>query len=475
MPAGFVAEVSAAVQWAAAELQHETAATPRHTWLRHLGKILVTISSTCFGLQKQLVSEPGYLQMLLPAARLAWMLLEAEQQADSSSSSSGGGSSGARHGEDAAPSSQQQQMQMQPVDGMPGTVLEFLQVYGVALYTGLPDARRPVIKQLCSSEEVLQLLLAYTALSVGAAHKLMAATAPKAASRHSSSSSRSSSSSSKRGRSHSSTAAAAAAAADIPASHLDLLASVSPPLHKQISRQHARNPAAEDYGSFQRGNVKQAHLTARLVLMGFLSVLKLPIELPTTPGVTAAGRKHNSGSSSLSYASSSIHTAASETVIPREQQLLLPLLLTLIEYMQLMPEPQQGVVAPAMQLILAFLKQSGLKSPPQLPGCTEGSSSTAAAAAASTAAPVMNAALADGLTAPVLLQLGPVALQYLRNAAAGATPEAVVHEAIMMGGSVADGGSPDGYIVIGNLAFLVMEILAAGTIETDCELLMYCA
>jgi hypothetical protein len=456
MPAGFGGEVSAAVQWAAPQLQHEPAATPRHTWLRQLGKMLMAVSSIIFGLQGQLRTQPGYWQMMLPAAQLAWMLLEAEQQAAAAGSSSSS-DAGAAHGKGAAPSSRaQKQQQQRLIDGVPGAVLEFLQVFGVAVYTGLPRAPQPLVEQLCSSEEVMQLLLAFTALSVGAAHKLVAATTPKAASR------RSSSSSSKRqgGGKHSSTAAAAAAG-EVPASHLDLLAALSSPLHKQISRQYARNPNAGDYGSFKSDSVEQAQHRAVLVLNGLYSVFKLREELLDGGDVGAtlleAMGEDGSSSSSSSIASSSFHAAVGGTVVPREQQLLMPLLLTLVDYMQLMPGTGQGVVPLAMQLFSQAGKQAGLKAPVILPGGT-----AAAAAAASTIGAVSEAALIDGLTAPVLLQLGPVALQYLRDAAAaGANPQASALEALM-GGSAAAAGPQEAFVVTGCLAVTVMEILATG-------------
>jgi hypothetical protein len=478
-PAGFVAQVSSAVQWAAAELQKEAAATPRHTWLRHLGKILLAASSICFGLQDDLRSQPGYWQMLLPAGQLAWMLLEAEQQAAAAESSSGG-SIGARRGGDIALPSQQlkQQMQMQPVDGVPGAVLEFLQVYGVAVYTGLPRAQKPVIEQLCSSAEVFQLLLAFTALSVGAAHKLIAAAAPKAASRHSSSSS--SSSSTMHRSKHSSTAAAAAGN---PASHLDLLAAVSPPLHKLISRQHARTHTAGDYGSFKRDSAEQAQHYARLVAPGIYTLYKLRDEFIRGGDVvtsllaavaadhaafTAISNNDNGGSSAFS----STRASAGDTAVPRQEQLLLPLLLTMMEYTQLMPEPRHGVIPSGVQLLTHIFTQQGPNSPLQLLDGTEASSSSAAAAeegeeeAAATVATVAAAsvaALADGLTAPLLLQLGPLALQYLRDAAAAATPGAAALEAALTRGSAAAAADQKSVSVVSRcLAGMVIKILAHG-------------
>jgi hypothetical protein len=240
--AGFVAEVAAAVQWAVTELQRPPVGTLWHTYTRGLGKDLLGLAGPIYGLQEVLSSEPGYVQLVLPSAQLAWRLLQYEQQAEAASAAGGSGSAGARRNArpSAANQQQQQQQRLQPMQGMPGAMLEFTRAFGMAFYSGLLDKLLPAVDQLCSSDEVMQLLLVFTALSVGAARKRVAADAPKDRYRRSSSSKRSSS--------RSDTAAAGLAPlapADVPASHLQLLAALSPPMRKQINRQTRTAQAQE--------------------------------------------------------------------------------------------------------------------------------------------------------------------------------------------------------------------------------------
>jgi hypothetical protein len=457
LPAGYVAEVSAAVQWAAAELQHESAATPRHTWLRCFSKTLIALCGICLH-SEQLRSQPGYSQMLLPAGQLAYMLLEAEQQAAAvaaGSSSSSKGSTSTRHGGDVSSASQQQQPHMQPIDGVPGMVLEFLNTFGIAIYAGIPHRPLAVNMQLFCSEEVLQLLLAFTAVSVGAAHKMAAADTSRAARRRSSSSS-----SSKRGGQHSSaTTAAAAAAADIPASHLDLLAAVSSALHKQLSRQYAFHPAAEDYGSFKLASTELREDHAGLVMKGLYCVLgtRGKMQEDDYAAKLAALMEQQDSSSSSSSSSSGGSSAAllgsliagfPSTVLPREQELLLPLLLTLVEHTTLFPAPNQGVLPVALSLVAEIMSQSSLDSLQVVPSD---------ASMGSLDANEVAAALPDGLTAAVLLQLGPVVLQYLRDAAAATTGVPAVMEALL--GSKAAGDAEDASIAAGLFATITNEDL----------------
>jgi hypothetical protein len=441
--AGFVGEVATAVLWAVAELQRQPAGTLWHTYTRSLGKDLLALSNTIVGLQEWLSTEPGYVQLMLPSAQLAWLLLQYEQQAaEAAGGSSSGGSAGARHSarSSAATQQQQQQQRLRLMPGMPGAVLKFTHAFGIALYTGLPRTLSPAADQLCSSDEVVQLLLLFTALSVGAAHKRVAAAANKDR--------RSSSSSSKRSSSRSGTAAASAApaAADVPASHLELLAALSPPMRKQVSSQYKDTLRAEDYGSFNTDTVTGAERQADLVLNGLLVVLRWRQQLLNGVSPAAeiaealAGGSSSSNGSGGNASNRTALLAARTTVVLHEQQLLPPLVQTLAEYMLLLPAPSHGVVPHAMQVIAAIIESAGTwqeRAHTQLAASSTDTAAAAAAAALAAGPALSGRALADGLAAPVLLQLGPVVLQYLGGAAAAAATAAAATEQAMLGTSSA--------------------------------------
>jgi hypothetical protein len=187
----------------------------------------------CFGLHSLLYDKPSFQQLVLPSAQLAWMLLQYEQQAVEAEQSSSSSSS-SRNASLSKP-------QLARLGGTPGAVLEFIHGFGHVVFVGLSTFLAPSADHLLESDEVAQLLLAFTALTVGAAHKKLAAdaAADRSASRQAGqrSSSSSGKSSSSRGRSTAAAAAAAAAAlaapagGGVPASHLQLLAALSPPLH----------------------------------------------------------------------------------------------------------------------------------------------------------------------------------------------------------------------------------------------------
>jgi hypothetical protein len=240
------------------------------------------------------------------------------------------------------------------------------------------------------------------------------------------------------------------AAADIPASHLDLLAAVSPPLYKQISRQYARNRIAEDYGSFEYSSIEHVQVFGSLQLHGLCRVFDVREQLMRASfaeaGSAAASADISSSSSSSGSSSSSSSAAgpsrAVPTLVPRQQQLLPPLLLTLAEFALLLPDLNMAVV-PLVMLPIAQGMQH----------LTHGTPCNQAALEAKV----------DALTAPVLLQLGPVVLQYVRKGAAAAAAAGVQHSTW---GRAADNG--DLSSAAGCLAFAAVNILRTGVTCTPC-------
>jgi hypothetical protein len=89
-------------------------------------------------------------------------------------------------------------------------------------------------------------------------------------------------------------------------------------------------------------------------------------------------------------------------VVPRELQLLLPLLLTVIEAMLLLPQRSHNIIPWGLQLATHIMSTAEL--------------ADGAAPAKITA----TAAHTDALVGPVLLQLGPAVMQYIRQANAAA-------------------------------------------------------
>jgi hypothetical protein len=212
-------------------------------------------------------------------------------------------------------------------------------------------------------------------------------------------------------------------------------------------------PGASDYGSFNMDSVEQAENRAVLVINGLAAVLSMRGDLLHDKSSTAAARAAAMAASSSSSAGGSSSPPAGATVVPHEQQLLLSLLLTVAEYMLLLPAPSQGVLPSAMQLLARIVKQSSAQR-----FCAVGSSGAAAATAAD------DLALADALVVPVLLQVGPAVLRYVRDAnAAGAGAAAAVGQAML--GRHAAGCSSDAEDVStasGCLAMIALEVLEAG-------------
>jgi hypothetical protein len=101
--------------------------------------------------------------------------------------------------------------------------------------------------------------------------------------------------------------------------------------------------------------------------------------------------------------------------VPRELQLLLQLLLTIIEAVLLLPQRSHNILPWGLQLATRVMKTARLAVPSSV--ADRSTSATTTATAAHT----------DALVGPVLLQLGPAVMQYTReaNAAAAAPPPAV--------------------------------------------------
>jgi hypothetical protein len=241
---------------------------------------------------------------------------------------------------------------------------------------------------------------------------------------------------------------------DVPAGHLDLLTAVSPPLRNQVSSRCGNSPAAGDYGIFNEATVERVEHMAVLVLHGLTSVLLLRerLVMGASPAAAVADVFRVYGRSiSISSVAGNPTAAAGMTVVPREQRLLLPLVLTLVEYMLLLPAPIQSVVPPAMRLVVLLLSQSG-----------EGKMHVPTASRMNAAAAAADTALADPLVAPVLLQLGPAVLQYLREAAAPAAGPSALERAIR---NTSMSNTPDPQELpklADNLALLVEMLLNTG-------------
>jgi hypothetical protein len=436
-----------------------------------------------------LQSQAGLQELVLPSAQLAWMLLQYEQQAveaaegsstssgtrasssrSSGSSSTSSGADGASH---AAAAASRAVPQLQQLDGVPGTVLEYCFAFGAAVHAGLPTYPGALAAELCSSDEVVQLLLAHAALTVGGTHKKVAADAAgPTAGRHTSSNSNSR----KSGSSSRSAAAALAApaAGDVPASHLQLLAALSPPLHKQLGRQYRDTPTADNYGSFNMHSMDAAEQQAELVIVILFNLLsdreraikEGRLEGGRSTAMAAATGASSSSSSGSDHNQSSVTRtvqpaaaaagAAQKTVIPCEQQLLLPLALTVIELLLLLPAPSQGVLPMGLQLLW------------KLVGAAHSSSDQScvrngyAFSGAHVAQAVPTAALVVGLAEPLLLQLAPAALWYINQVEAAAAAAAAVSGTA---GSSSSSASTDlgGAQTVGRYLFgLVSVILGQG-------------
>jgi hypothetical protein len=490
LPAGLFEALPAGLQWAVTELQQLQHSTAWNTCIRKIGMALITACGRCLALQEYGIQGE---EMVQPAAQLAVLLLQAEQQATdqppeaagdtSSSSSSSTAGSSCPAGRDAPGSSsrwaataaaqlqqqlrrqeQLQQLQLQPVDGVPDAVLEFLAAFGPAVYPWMSQDYYSLLWS--TNDAVVELLLAYTALSVGAAHKKLAAADSGATTRsnRSSSSNGSSTTSSKQSGRRASTAAS-----KVPDSHVRLLAAVSPPLHDQLSRRYIDNGTASRLGSFNSiGSIEKVEQIALIVLCGLMDVLFLrgyilknakPIP-GTTIHLPGRARAATGSSSSSSSSPTSAASVRGKPVVPRERQLLLPLALTVIELLLLLPAPQHGVMRVGVHM-LAHMVRTAQFTPAAAHDAAAGAA-PAATACADSDIPYTEAAVFEALAGPVFLQLAPAVLQYLREVPAAPSSTAASVQAILQGSDFP--GAADVEVVRGAFSIMVTSIISTGEV-----------
>jgi hypothetical protein len=432
--------VSDGIQWVIGELQQfaqpQLQQQLQRIWLDctfQLGVGILGAWYSCAVLRaaSDVDTDAHFRASVLPAAKLALLLLQDDVQHvaavlhgyGSSSGSSSGSSRSRRNAAGSASSAQQQQQQQQRRYTAPAQVVRFLAAFGPVVLdaatraTAAGPAAVQIANSWCKSDEVMQLLLAFAALQVGAAHKYLAAAAASSAPAGPSSRGSSSSSSGKLAGRRKAAAAAAAvpAASAVASSHLPLLGAVSPLLRQYVE--------AEGYGSFYIADSQILQDLAYKMLDGLYSVIvKRAQPLNVTVAMAASGL---SGSSSTS---SSTVTGVNMliTAVPQQQLLLVPLVLTVVELLLLLPAAAQRVMPWGLQLLVDLLRTVDFSmhdSRSSVIACNNRASSTASSSGntggrASSNAGWSEVVVADAVAAAVLLQLGPAVMQYLREAAA---------------------------------------------------------
>jgi hypothetical protein len=253
----------------------------------------------------------------------------------------------------------------------------------------------------CLDDAVLQVLLVHIACMAGSWHKC-----------------KGSSSSSNRHVARSPTSAA------VPASHEALLAALSPAL-----QQLDWSLMPEVFGGAETGAA--ASLVIQKELRGLDALVEVrAAQLMKTAAAAATAQPSSSSSSNSS------RDAAIGTVVPRAEQLLPPLLLTLLELAQLQPTSDNTAVLTAVQVVKKILEQSFATS---YAASSSSSSNTAAASQE-------HSALLSSLV--VLLQLAPLVLLHIKQAettaaaaAAGQPPATRVFDAAEAFASCVGGGA----------------------------------
>jgi hypothetical protein len=355
-------------------------------YMRGMGLSMLDVWVCCRNLLKMLEAElhgaplvRKFAALLLPAAKLAWALVETLQPAAAGSSRSSSSSSSGR------------QSRSLPPGVLPAAVTAADRtVQRIAVFAthfgpfAVPEiAKGAMSSEALKSDELLQVLLLYIACTAASLQQQQVDRAG-------------SSSSSRRSRQ----------AADTPP-HMALLAALAPVLQQLPSDGHTGWASSDDLATW-----------APIALTGICAFL-LQRARALQPITAAAALR--SGLREVPPASS-IREAVGEgmqwvEVLPKDQ-LLLPLLLTMVELAQLQPTGHSSIVQPALAFIVGLID---LHCPQLMPrahrlGSRHGN---AGGVLVDPPAPAAGqaAAAADALAEPLLLQLAPAMLQCLREQA----------------------------------------------------------
>jgi hypothetical protein len=172
---------------------------------------------------------------------------------------------------------------------------------------------------------------------------------------------------------------------------------------------------------------------------------------------TALAGSSSSSSSSSSSCAPDGASSAGMTVVPREQQLLLPLVLTVIELALLLPAPEEGVLHTALQMIVHIMRTAQFA-----PAAAHNEAAAAAPAPAAARAnpPHTEAAVNEALAGAVFRQLGPAVMQYLREEPAAPGSSAASFQAVWQGRNARDVASVE--VVRGAFSTMAEVIISTG-------------
>jgi hypothetical protein len=388
------------MQWTTAELRQQQDAE----WLaymRGIGLSFLNVWTCCRGVLQLLESSPSAAPLVaafaataLPVSELAWALLETltpSSTAGSGSSSSNNSSTGGSRSKGSKRNTQPVipigivASAAQPVVRTLEKILFFATHFGAFAVRGLAAEPRPAAGSVGSAEAarsdaVLQVLLLYLACTAASIQQQQQTGAAPAARGTRSSSSRRKS--------------------DAPAPHMSLLHALAPALQQL--------PASLSELGFMHNidhdELETCAAAGMIDICGFLKTRKQRLQ----PTVASSG---GAIAASCSVSSSSSSSTQQVAVLPRDE-LLLPLLLTLVELAELQPEQKDSLLLPAaVPAMVAVIAEQRQQLMPTQPGM--GTHYAAEEAAAGTA-------VADALAAPVFLQLGPAVMRFLKEAAAAA-------------------------------------------------------
>jgi hypothetical protein len=363
--------------------------------MRGMGLSMLDMWICCRGVLKMLEAElrdaplvRKFATLLLPAAKLAWALVEAAPSAAtncSSSSSSGlllsSSSSSGRHPRSAPPG-------VVPAAMMSGEhAAKHFTVFATHFgpFAMREIAKGPMSPEALKSDELLQVLLLYIACTAASLQQQQTRATG------------SSSSSSRRSRQ----------AADAPA-HRVLLAALAPVLQQLRSDDQEGWASSNDlatWAPFALGCIATFLLQRTRALQPAAAAI---------PGLSSQLQAVSSASSAQAAVDEGMQGAS---VLPRDQ-LLLPLLLTIVELTQLAPSGQHLVVQYALPFMVGLIEHHC----PQLGLAARGIDSLYSSSGGDVSAPSapedgQTAAVADGLAEPLLLQLAPAVLQCMREQA----------------------------------------------------------